>query len=415
LKLSLKSILIKSLVVVASSIITLSGIEIGLRLFYPKYQYAAESEHRHDNQRIWSRNPNSKYTRIHPDTAKRHLVYHNNLALRQNRDFSDEDLDSATNIGFFGDSYTENLRLPAPFSFHEPLDFLLNQGDRKFNVLNFGIDGYGTDQSYLYYQQFRRKEDLDFVYYVFSANDLRNIHENNLFYLDDNQDLARRPALLPSLLTRVISRFHLTYLIIEAIDNAFFKARDRNKRIDLGYSLEHAQNYHSPEADRIEEDFVNNRDSAQLQESILLLIEILKEWEQEVNRQGGRFSVVLLPREIENRAEKLIRESGFRTVNLFTFFSREIAEYNYSDWCFKNDPHWNEAANYLAAQGLYADLSEQVPIELTSSDEMDRLLFTYYSSFDYGWMPRESRAEEPPTAEEMDVIRSKYSLVEGSR
>ena len=243
----------------------------------------------------------------------------------------------------------------------------------------------------------------------------RSLPPLGTIYLGDNQELARRPALLPSLLTRVISRFHLTYLIIEAIDNAFFKARDRNKRIDLGYSLEHAQNYHSPEADRIEEDFVKNRDSAQLRESILLLIEILKEWEQEVNRQGGQFSVVLLPREIENRAEKLIRESGFRTVNLFTFFSREITEYNYSDWCFKNDPHWNEAANYVAAQGLYADLSDQVPVELMSSDEMDRLLFTYYSSFDYGWMPGETRAEEPPTSEELDAIRSKYSSVETSR
>jgi hypothetical protein len=402
-------------VVGTSTVITFSGIEIGLRLFYPKYQYAAESEHRHDNQRIWSRNPNSKYTRIHPDTAKRHLVYHNNLALRQNRDFSDGDLASATNIGFFGDSYTENLRLPAPYSFHEPLDFLLNQGDREFNVLNFGIDGYGTDQSFLYYRQFRRKEDLDFVYYVFSANDLRNIHENNLFYLDDNQLLVRRPALRPSLLTRVISRFHLTYLIIEAIDNAVFKARDRNKRIDLGYSLEHAQNYHSPEADRIEEDFVNNRESAQLNESILLLIEILKEWEQEVNRHGARFSIVLLPREIENRAEDLFRKNGFRTVNLFTFFNREIADYNYGDWCFKKDPHWNEAANYVAVKGLFADLSRQVPVGLMPSAEMDRMLFNYYSAFDYGWMPREGRAEESLSSEKLNAIRWKYSFVEASR
>ena len=111
----------------------------------------------------------------------------------------------------------------------------------------------------------------------------------------------------------------------------------------------------------------------------------------------------------------MIRESGFRTVNLFTFFSRKIADYNYSDWCFDNDPHWNEAANYLAAQGLYADLSEQVPVELTPSAEMDRLLFTYYSAFDYGWMPRVAQAEEPLSSEELDAIRSKYSLVEGSR
>ena len=53
----------------------------------------------------------------HPDTGVRHAVIHNNLALRQHRDFSEDDLVGAINVGVFGDSYTENLRLPSPYSF----------------------------------------------------------------------------------------------------------------------------------------------------------------------------------------------------------------------------------------------------------------------------------------------------------
>lgn len=92
--------------------------------------------------------------REHPDSGRKHPVIHNNLALRQQRDFSTADLAHGVNIGFFGDSFTENVRMEAPYMFQEVLDYLLNvrlDNPVRFNVLNFGGDGYGTDQCYLYY------------------------------------------------------------------------------------------------------------------------------------------------------------------------------------------------------------------------------------------------------------------------
>ena len=132
-----------------SFLFVFSVLEFALRIFYPKYEYAAESQYDRNSIRIWSRRANTRYYRRHPDTERIHAVYHNNLGLRQHRNFSSEDLRAATNLGFFGDSFAENQRLPSQYSFSEPLDYLLNRAGKAFNVLNFGVDGYGPDRTSL--------------------------------------------------------------------------------------------------------------------------------------------------------------------------------------------------------------------------------------------------------------------------
>ena len=131
--------------------------------------YAAESYFVRDDYRIWSRSPNSRQERPHPDSGVPHEVYHNSFALRQHREFSDAALQDSVNVGFFGDSFTENLRVPAPYSFTEPLDYLLNTSGTAFNVLNFGIDGYGTDQAFTYYLHSPLSGRLQHVFYVFCS------------------------------------------------------------------------------------------------------------------------------------------------------------------------------------------------------------------------------------------------------
>ena len=110
----------------ASLAVCLAAGEAYLRVFHPVYEYAAEAEYDLDAKRIWARGAHSASTGSHPDTGVRHLVIHNNLALRQHRNFSDGDLAAAVNIGVFGDSFTENRRLPSQYSFNEVLDYLLN-------------------------------------------------------------------------------------------------------------------------------------------------------------------------------------------------------------------------------------------------------------------------------------------------
>ena len=125
------------------------------RLFYLKYAPLAEARARFDTLRIWARTANERGKYSHPDTGSIHALHHNNLALRQHRNFSAADLATAINVGVFGDSFVENIRMDAPYSLTEPLDYLLNQSGRRFNVLNFGVDGCGPGQSLLHYEHFR--------------------------------------------------------------------------------------------------------------------------------------------------------------------------------------------------------------------------------------------------------------------
>ena len=183
----------------AACLVGLFLCEGSLRLFYPKYAPLAEARYRFDMRRIWGRIPNDRAERLHPDAGSWHAFHHNNLGLRQHRNFSTADLAAAINVGVFGDSSVENRRIDAPYSLTEPLDYLLNQSGRRFNVLNFGVEGYGPGQSLLHYEHFRYAEDLAHVFYVYcEENDLRNIAETGLFDLDEAGRLVRHEGIRSS-------------------------------------------------------------------------------------------------------------------------------------------------------------------------------------------------------------------------
>lgn len=132
----------------------LSLCEVSLRLFYSKYRHAAEVQFHSHARRIWAYMPNDRGWEVHPDTNLLHSHLHNNLVLRQHRDFRSADLAAASNIGVFGDSFVENIHMDVPCSFTEPSDYLLNQSGTCFNVLNFGMWAYGPGQSLLHYNNF---------------------------------------------------------------------------------------------------------------------------------------------------------------------------------------------------------------------------------------------------------------------
>ena len=287
------------------SLVTLSAcaatLELGLRLFYPdKYEYAAEAYFIGDDYRIWSRSPNSSYERTHPDSGVAHKVYHNDLALRQHREFSDEALRNSINVGFFGDSFTENLRVPAPYSFTEPLDYLLNTSGTKFNVLNFGVDGYGSDQSYTYYRHSEVSHHLDHVFYVFCFNDIRNIFENELYDVDASGSLTHNKARATPWWLGLLSRLHVTYLTIDLghrlrrlrWDSFDFLEADRTRRKARN------QRQNSVRALAVEKGFGNGElGNDDLDRSLAIFQAVLKDWKQKVDDRGGNFYIVLLPDE----------------------------------------------------------------------------------------------------------------------
>ena len=385
--------------VLASLLVCLAAGEGYLRLFHPVYEYAAEFRYDFDRRRIFARRAHSMSNKPHPDTGMRHVIIHNNLALRQHRDFSEDDLADAVNIGVFGDSFTENVRLPSPYSFTEVLDYLLtlpsrdNEAQDRINVLNLGTERYATDQLLLHYEDFRYASDLDVVLYVFCRNDPRGIYENGLFHLDETGALTRNPAIGRSPWISLLSRLHMTYLVIDGTRRLAILAK--GKVADSDEFLEASEDINvellrqgreerlgSAEAMALEADVVDGEAESELaKDAVVVFRSLLRTWQQMVQERGGRFVVAILPRPVEDRMAAMIPPE-IDTVNLFECFNEHVAEYSYApDWRFVNDAHWNEQGNMLAAVCLYRFLERELNLPVRSLDELLEQLHRYYAAF----------------------------------
>ena len=212
----------KGLLVLLSIAVGVVAGEVALRLLHPRYAFAAQSPPR-EARAGWPTYRRSS----DPDTGKEHYVIRNNLDGRQSRNFDAANLDGAVNIGFFGDSQTENYLMPAQYSYTEPLDYFLNLGplprlggqDARFNVLNFGVRGTGTGRAYLRWRGLPARRQLAHVFYMVSSNDLGDLGKAiraGIVRLGEAGDvLAGGPQPTPPW-KRLLARLHLTYLAIDA-------------------------------------------------------------------------------------------------------------------------------------------------------------------------------------------------------
>ena len=372
-----------------SCAIGLSLCEVSLRLFYPRYRELAEAQFEKDALRVWARAPNSRGSHVHPDTRLSHSLLHNNFGLRQHRDFREADLAVAANIGFFGDSFTENVRMAAPYSFTEPLDYLLNLQPGRFNVLNFGVEGYGTDQSFLHYEHFRHAGDLDHVFYVYFDNDLTDIRASGLFHLDDERRLAQVEALEGSWWAPLVSRLHVTYLVLDAIGRTTFFAElaVKNKEYLDRRSRDRAANL-SLDLSRFVAPSMDDRQSLDDRRiSLEIFRQLIRRWKNLVEDNGGTFSIVFLPIPPQPFVADLIRTENIEVIDLNACFNDNDPAHSQTPWDvessyrFKNDLHWNEAGNSLAAVCLYRALEEKMNLPVLSEDGLQEAVFRYYAAF----------------------------------
>lgn len=394
----------------------LSLCEGSLRLFYPKYRDLAETQFARNAMRIWAYTPNSRYRRYHPDLRLPHAVHHNNLALRQHRNFSERDLNSAVNIGFFGDSFVENVFMEAPYSFTEPLDYLLNQSGKRFNVLNFGIDSYGPGQSLLHYESFRHAQKLDYVFFVYCDNDLADLYGNQLFHLDDAGRLVRNEARPSPWWVPLMSQLHLPYLLLDArgrlsssIKEMSLKKdrkRDKHRRRWI-WKLFYSAGWESSEEGKF---------------SLAVFRQLIRRWKQLVERNGSAFYVVTLPdRPVNRHLSSLLAEEGIKVIDLYDCFSTHDKEHHQRQWLaspyrFRVDLHWNEAGNQLAAVCLYRFLEKDARLPVLSKERLRAAIQQYYAAFG-GWRPGNTGegGDKIVVSPQMTVdIRRKYTALERS-
>ena len=219
----------------------------------------------------------------------------------------------------------------------------------------------------------------------------------------------------PLLFLRVISRLYLTYFILDArsVLRSLMTGRphrDYTAEDVLGYQA-HAlrrKNFRSARAVQIQEKF-QTREWNDVIYYIDMLLAITRTWQDLVEQHGGQFHIVLLPREEENVAEDLFRGT-FSVINLYGLFSDMVPGYDYEMIRFREDPHWDETGNMLAAIALYREISPLRGRTPADALTVAARLRTYYSSFD-GWYP----ADLPPGCRSRPSCRSSGIAIWGWR
>jgi hypothetical protein len=407
----LRQIVPKILLLCCSFVFSLAMIESVLRYFHPIYESAADSQLELDVARIYSPRANTRKFRRHPDTHEKHLVIRNSMALRHSREF--DRLDKTINIGVFGDSYTDNRHLPVPYSFTEPLDFLLNSGSEPFSVLNFGVSGYGPDQSYLRFTEVSESLDLDHVLYVLCGNDLRNLYENRLFSLDGRGRLVQQTQPPSPWWIRLLSRFHTTYLALDFYQRLAYKtSHDWQQHLaERGAKRARKKRQHSPRADAITKNFLRQQSHSDVDRTLSVFQALMAKWKEDVEIHGAKFWIVLLPTGREDHFAPVLGD-GFRIVSLSEQFDQLKANWSWKELRFKNNGHWAEEGNMLAARSLYRVLEQEFGRSRMSEAELEQRLWTYYSAFENGWMPMEIPGTSPSDTLELSAIRDRYLELE---
>ena len=415
LKSRARSVAANLLILVLALVLSMVLAELALRIFHPVYEYAADFLYDPSTTRIWRNHPGSLEQRRHPDTGASHWLIHNNLGSHQHRDFSEEQLTDGVNVAFFGDSFTENRRLPSTHTFTELLDYLLNLHDQRINVLNFGVDGYGTDQSYLAYDELRKSIPIDWVFYLAVDNDLDNIRLNGLFSLDASGEVVQSPARSLPWHIRIASRLHLTYLLYE-IRGILDPSR---RGLASNRALLYEEYLYSGFKERFRDEQKTPTEGRDLSstkahtasESSRLMWYLLDAWQEAADSSGARFVVVGTPRYQDHELLTVISRKH-ATLDLFEQACGQIADYDYRDVSFENGPHWNERGNMLAAIPIYRHLEEALGLDRIPEMELELAVSNYYAAFEDSWRPG---ANFPPANADpatLRAIRARYTALE---
>ncbi len=207
---------------VLSIAITLLALEFGIRGYYAflDFMYPGESAsaqiYMYDPVRGWKLKPNSRGVFSQQLDRIRTTIAVNSSGLR-GKERLYEKKDRIKRICMIGNSAIAGFEVDEAHLLSTKLEQMLNAGTKRassaslekidrYEVLNFGVRGYGTDQSYLTLLSEAARYKPDIVIYVFSGNDfndnitIRNpnrIYAKSYFALNDSGTISLRGVPVP--------------------------------------------------------------------------------------------------------------------------------------------------------------------------------------------------------------------------
>jgi hypothetical protein len=306
----------------------------------------------YSNDTIWEKPAATTEYEMHPDLNFPVPVKFDHSGVRNDGPMETEEKKNI--YAFFGDSFTENRRILSELTFTEILGRLIPH----VAVVNYGVGGYGLDQSYLRYEKFSH-QDIKRVFYVFCDNDFRNLYETHLVDINQNKDLV---FLKPkrNVARYLVSKFRITYLIIEAYYKMWNIKYNDQKIAKAVYRPEYKKRFHDEYADSmldalLSNTYDENSDIASFRNKFRML---LQHWNNELNSKGIRFDIIVLPN--NNAHLAAIKLFGDLPLNVL-YLKDYLGNHDWSEYRFKNDGHWNEKGNLFAAVAIYKYLGFELP------------------------------------------------------
>lgn len=325
-----------------SLVVCVFFVEFFLRWHRPEYSYQAKALRNFDSHRLLLRPSYGMSTYPHPDREEWVSVRYDGHGLRTLSSPSPYTFSKAW--GFFGDSYVENLRIQEDELFTTHLAQKLQA--KKTGVFNFGVEGYGPDQSYLTYLDFPFRDRLQKVFYIFCHNDLVNLSQNQIFSLQDQTLVSQLKSELP-LWKKMLGQLYLTYFFLES----YHQLHGLETKKFFRSSSEHVDTPWLGDAplQRRYQRRKQKQHKVGLKELKVFKF-ILKNWRAEVKKRGGEFEVIVLP-------DRLSHEMAlnFKSLSKSWHFTRDyfLEEFEgQHKWTFQNDDHWNELAQKRFASFL---------------------------------------------------------------
>ena len=343
------------LLVCISTLLAFSLFEIGLRI---DGRYEDQASHKvGGSETIWTREKNSIEYYSHPDLKREIEIIFDQYSARVS---SPNEADNKRKIAFFGDSSTENRRVENKYSFIE----VLNEQSNSAQFYNFGVDGFGLEQSYSQYLSKRNLMKFDKVFYVFYHNDLRNTYEVQLFDKSSmrNGIVNRNPnATSVPWYIQFVSKLHVTYLAIEGYYKFFYTVKMQTESFSnrLGQKFsqgrrEQDQRSHDVYADSILQRVISLNPNDEDKIIIDHFKNTLKKWKLDVEAGGADFYVLILPLEPAVKLASILDlENQFQLSH-----NSDFPLLQNRSWKFVNDGHWNEYGNLVAAISIINDAGQ---------------------------------------------------------
>ncbi len=278
-------------------------------------------------------------------------------------------------ILLLGDSFTAGFEVEKKQTLDARLENLLKSRGH-YEVLNAGVRGFGTDQSYLYLKNEGYRYSPDIIVYIFTDNDLTEnvtIHQPMQKYgkpyfelaPDGNLELKGSPV---SEQFNAGEHFLLSDKKLEAVLNQKLEDKKKKQYPDwlqkFTFQIERLYLVRWIKREILSIRALNEPSIKDIHEYPWQVTEkIIAEMNAFSNKQGARFIVFeatsgagKMPK-FPTPLQQICNHAGVAYLNAFHEF------YGFSKGkrilCFPQDPHWNAKGHALTAKRIYDFLSEK--------------------------------------------------------